>query len=298
MSSNRPTNLKIAVTGATGFIGSHTVSRLLSQGHRVSALVRDKEKAGAQLGSAELFEGRVEDVPSMVRCFRECDAVVHCVGIRRETGGVSFDTIHSQGTRNLISAMRQSDLKRVVYLSFLQARSFLDSPYHHTKWQGEESLRNAGLDYTILKPGVVYGARDGFLSGIRRTLNVAPFFALPPGPANLVAPLYVGDLVAAAEKCLHLPETVGKTFALVGPDRLTFRELIEKVGSVTGVTPSFLTVPLALQRLAALIMGRTMKEPLVSESQLTILTEPLTEPLNAVDPLPEALHPTTPFHLD
>lgn len=298
MSHSPPPQMKIAVTGATGFIGSHVVHHLLSRGHHVAALVRDKNKVGEKLGEAELFEGQIGDVPSTVRCFRDCDAVVHCVGIHRETNTASFEFIHNQGTRNLISALRQSEIKRVVYLSFLQARSFIDSPYHHTKWQGEESIRNAGLDYTILKPGVVYGKDDGFLSGIRRTLNTVPFFALPMGTPNRIAPLFVGDLAEVTEKSLLLPEAIGKTYSLVGPDAFTLRELVEKVGDSVGVIPSFLKVPLGLQRLAALIMGRTMREPLISDSQLTILTEPLTEPLVPADPLPQDLIPRTGFHTD
>lgn len=286
------------MTGATGFIGSHVVSHLLSRGYTVSALVRDAKSAVEKLEGADLCEGQLSDTPSLARCFQNCDAVVHCVGIHREDNSTSFESVHTQGTRNLVSALHQSHVTRVVHLSFLQARPFLSSPYHHTKWQAEELLRDSGLEYTVLKPGIVFGKGDGFSNGIRRTLNIAPFFAVPPGSTVKLAPLYVGDLAEIVEYCLSTPETKGKTFPLVGPTSYSLREIVEVVGDKVGVSPSFLPVPIPLQRFAAVLMKHFMSEPLVSDAQLTILSEPLDAPIIAAETLPDEARPRTPFQAD
>ena len=292
--------MKVAIAGGTGFVGSHLAVRLVAAGHSVALISRGKTSLPGRLKdlkNARHHHLEITDTPKLVEAMTGCDAVVNCVGIHREVGSQNFDRLHIQATKSLISALRQSQLTRLIHVSFLQARSYIDSPYHHTKWQGEEGLRATDLRWTVIKPGIIYGPGDGFVTNLKKTLTHMPFFVLSTGEDVTIAPLHIDDLTRVLEQCLIREDTVRKTFALVGAETYTLRQLVEQTAESIRVIPSFVRVPLALQRIAAMVMEKTMKEPLVSNAQITILGEHLIDSVTDCDVLPDDLQPTLGYRL-
>lgn len=291
--------MKVAIAGGTGFVGSHLAVRLVGAGHSVVLLSRGKTvppRRLQELPNVEHHHLEITDTPNLVQVISGCDAVVNCVGIHREKSSQTFDRLHIQAVRSLISALRQAQITRLIHLSFLQARSYIDSPYHHSKWQGEEVLRGTDLRWTVIKPGIIYGPGDGFVTNLKKTLTHMPFFVLSTGEDVTIAPLHVDDLTQLLEQCLIREDTLRKTFAPVGAENYTLRQLVELTAESIRVIPSFVRVPLALQRIAAMVMEKTMKEPLVSNAQITILGEHLIDAMSDCDPLPDDLQPTSGFH--
>jgi NADH dehydrogenase len=145
--------MKIAITGGTGFVGSHFAKRVLADGHEVVLISRS---AGSQANvphppAATHVTSDLSDADILASAFAGCDAIAHCAGINREIGSQTFQRIHVDGTRNVVEAAQRAGVRRIALMSFLRARPACGSPYHESKWAAEEIVRSSGLDYTIVK---------------------------------------------------------------------------------------------------------------------------------------------------
>src|SRR6185503_7556422 len=142
--------MRIAITGATGFVSSHLTNRLESEGHELVLIARGSRKDDVRLVVSDL-----SDVNVLTESFEGCNVVAHCAGINREIGDQTYDRVHVQGTRNVVEAAKSAGVRKIVLMSFLRARPLCRSPYHESKWEAEEIVRNSGLDYTVIKAGVI-----------------------------------------------------------------------------------------------------------------------------------------------
>ena len=138
--------MRIAITGATGFIGGHLKNRLTGEGHEVVRIGRHR------IDDA-IVHNSLDDVDQLTAAFAGCKAVAHCAGINREIGGQTYARVHVDGTRNVIEAARRAGVDKILFTSFLRARPDCGSAYHESKWTAEEVVRNSGLDFTIIKAG-------------------------------------------------------------------------------------------------------------------------------------------------
>ena len=290
--------MRIAITGGTGFLGGHLADLLVEQGHEVVLLAR-----GINPG-AHRFEERAQvtvvkialsQTLDMVTALKGCDAVFHCAGINREKGEQTFQAVHLDGTRNLLSAMRQVGVKRLIHISFLRAGPRVDSPYHVSKWQAEEMVRNSGLNYTIFRPGVIYGPGDQFLTNLKRTLNNLPFFGLVGFSKQSIAPLLIDDFTSILAAFIPLEESFGKTYAVVGPEQLTLAEIVDLTADTIDIIPQKIPLPLFVHRVAGLLMEMLMEDPLLTSAQVTMLSENLSEPAGPCDELPPEFRPQSKF---
>jgi hypothetical protein len=107
---------------------------------------------------------------------RDCNALVNLIGIKRQQGTQTFERVHVEATRHLIEAARELGIRRYIHISVDCSRPDSRSAYHDTKWRAEELIRSSGLNYTILKPGVVYGPGDDMVSHLVKMIRFAPVF--------------------------------------------------------------------------------------------------------------------------
>jgi uncharacterized protein YbjT (DUF2867 family) len=169
--------MRIAITGGTGFVGTHVARRLFEDGHEVVLVARGtrvpgpalRDRPGVTVGVSDLSEA----LP-LQRAFSGCEAVMHCAGINREIGRQTYEKVHIEGTQNVVEAARHAGVRKIVFMSFLRARPNCGSAYHESKWTAEEMVRRSGLDHTILKSGMVYGRGDHMLDHLSRA-----FFTFP-----------------------------------------------------------------------------------------------------------------------
>src|ERR1700730_11824878 len=146
--------MKIAITGGTGFIGSHLARRLVSEGHQVVPLARKRRNISVESAAMTFVSSDLSDPAVLANAFADCDAVAHCAGINREISKETYRKVHIEATKNVINAAQQAGVKKIVLMSFLRARPNCGSPYHESKWAAEEVVRNSGLNYTIIKSGM------------------------------------------------------------------------------------------------------------------------------------------------
>lgn len=155
--------MKVAITGGTGFVGRNLARQLVRSGHNVVLIARgldDRDTGIRSLEGALFAPVGTSDPKELAHIFADCDAVAHCAGINREIGDQTYDAVHVQGTRNVVDAAKEAKVGRVILMSFLRARPDCGSSYHESKWAAEEIVRASGLDYTVLKSGVIYGKGD------------------------------------------------------------------------------------------------------------------------------------------
>lgn len=281
--------MRVAITGATGFVGSHLAARLAGDGHE---LVRIGRRARA---SEEIVQAPLDDVERLTKAFAGCRAIAHCAGINRETGEQTYERVHVAATRNVVEAARRAGVEKIVLMSFLRARPDCGSAYHESKWAAEEIVRGSGLDYTIVKAGVVYGRGDHMLDHLSHAFHTFPIFALVGLKEQTVRPLAIEDLVHVVRAALVDRRLKRQTIAVVGPEEMYLREAVCRVAEVVGKHPVMFPLPIWCHRLLAHVFELTMKVPLVSVAQVRILSEGVAEPSSPVTPLPYDLVPTRRF---
>lgn len=271
--------MKVAITGGTGFVGRHLAERL---GAEQTVVV--SRRTGVE----------IDDVEALAAAFEGCDVVAHCAGINREIGGQTFERVHVAGTRAVIEAARRAGVKHIVMLSFLRARPDCGSAYHETKWAAEELLRHSGLEYTVLKAGMIYGPGDHMVDHVTKAVRTLPVFATVGYRERLVRPVPIEDavdvLVAALEGRIAEP-----TVAVMGVEELTLGEAVRRIARVADRRPVFFPVPVWSIRALAQLTEWTMRTPLVAKAQAMMLAEGVNEPLPYAPELPEALRPARPF---
>jgi NADH dehydrogenase len=195
----------------------------------------------------------------------------------------------------VVEAARHNGARKIVLLSFLRARPECGSAYHESKWEAEEIVRASGLNHTIFKAGVVYGRGDHMLDHLSRALYTFPVFGLVGMKEKPVRPLAVEDLVATIVASFHDARLSNKTVSITGPEEITLREAVRRVGEVIDRHPLYIPMPLATQKVIAWVAEATMKIPLLSLAQLRILSEGLVEALPPCETLPADLMPATRF---
>lgn len=265
----------ILITGATGFVGRNLVAELLKEGHRLRCLVRDPLSAKALLGAnCDLAPGDVTLYPSIQKAVtHDIEAAIHLVGILREERGVKFHSIHVDGTRNVVRALREAGVKRYLHISALGTRAGAKSLYHKTKWEAEEIIRASGLAYTIFRPSVLFGAEDKFTNLFSAIIRKMPAVGVPGSGGNLMQPLFVKDLVALMVFSLNEPDTIGKVFELGGPRRYKFDAIIDIIAKVLGRRVIKFHMPLAMLGLGALLAECFLKKPPITRAELVMLKE-------------------------
>jgi uncharacterized protein YbjT (DUF2867 family)/membrane protease YdiL (CAAX protease family) len=249
----------VAVLGGTGFLGRHVVATLREAGLVVHPLSRRNG-----------FDGR-HPTPEL---FRGIDAVVNLAGIKREAGSQTFDSVHVDLVRNLVETMKAAGIRRLIHISVVVARPAPELPYHDTKWKGEEVVRTSGLDYTILRPGVIYGDGDDMLSHLALMIRMSSIFPIAGRGAAPMRPVDVRDVASSVLAALRVPCS-GKTYDIVGPDRLALRDVVSRVAEALDRPLWIWSTPVALMRIPVRIMETVMTQPLSTRAQLAMLAEGL-----------------------
>jgi len=290
--------VKIAITGGTGFVGRNIARLLAGEGRQLVLISRgvDKTDPGLRrLPRTRLISMPLDNTSELATAFTGCEAVVHCAGINREQGEQTYRRVHVDGTRNVVDAARQARANKIVLISFLRARPDCGSGYHESKWAAEEIVRGSGLDYTVLKCGVIYGQGDHMLNHLSHAFYTFPVFAFVGFRDKPIRPNAVEDVARLTQAALLQRALSRRTVPVLGPEELTLRAAVRRVAQVVGRQPLMFPMPVWFHYLLGWCLERVMAVPLVSVAQVRILSEGLAEPSLPFDPMPAELAPKIPF---
>lgn len=290
--------MRIAITGGTGFVGRTLARSLVSEGHQVVLVSRGvdhRDPTTLELPRTIFRPIGLDDPQALARAFAGCDGVAHCAGINREIGLQTYSRVHIEGTRHVVQAARNAQVKKVALLSFLRARPDCGSGYHESKWAAEEIVRQSELSYTVFKAGVIYGRGDHMLDHLSHAFHTFPVFGLVGFQPQRVRPAAVEDVSKLLKSSLVDGALPRRTVAVTGPEEMTLPEAVRRVARVVGRQPLMFPMPLWFHHALAWCAERLMVTPLVSAAQVRILSEGLVEPAPPCERLPRELEPTIRF---
>ena len=286
--------MKIAITGGTGFAGRHLARALAAAGHHAVVIARGADRRDEAVRSTpgiSLFETDLSDPARLAEAFAGCDAVAHCAGINREIGPQTYRRVHVEGTAHALEAAHKARIQRFLLLSFLRARPGCGSPYHESKWAAEELVRQSGLDYTILKAGMIYGRGDHMLDHISHVVHTFPLFATVGIRERPIRPVAIEDVVDILIASLVHGRLSSQTVFVLGPETLLLSEAVRRVAATVGRRVWIVPAPVWFHYALSWIFERTMRIPLVATAQVRMLAEGFLEAAPFAAPLPEDLTP-------
>jgi NADH dehydrogenase len=263
---------RVLVLGGSGFVGRQVCEQLARLGWHITVPTRRAVNAARvqSLPGLTVIEANVHKEADLARLMPGHDAVVNLVAVLHGSEE-RFESVHVDLPGKIASAMKKAGVQRLVQISALGADPQGPSMYQRSKARGETVLHNAGLQLTILRPSVIFGAEDKFLNLFADLQAVAPFMPLA-GSGTSFAPVWVGDVARAVIVCLQKLDTIGQTYELCGPDVLTLGELVQRAGQWAGVNHGqgrpIIGLPMWVGWLQAAAMELAPGEPLMSRDNL------------------------------
>ncbi|MEO6292099.1 MAG: complex I NDUFA9 subunit family protein, partial [Burkholderiaceae bacterium] len=264
---------KILVLGGTGFVGRHVCEKLTRLSYCVTVPTRRRENAKLvqHLPRLDVLEANIHDPATLARLVAGHDAVINLVAILHGDDA-AFERTHVALPTALARACTQTEVKRVVHVSALGAALDAPSMYQRSKARGEAALQVAGLDLTLLRPSVIFGADDKFLNMFAALQKVFPVMPLA-GSATRFQPVWVEDVAQAIVNSVSHPvQTVPALAEACGPDVFTLKELVQLAARCSGINRGqgrpVLALPMALGRVQAAVMRLLPGEPMLSRDNL------------------------------
>lgn len=247
--------MKILLTGATGFIGSHIAQALSAAGHEVVCAVRNPGLARRKLPHLPVVQVDYANATTAnvwAPRLSGIDLVINAVGILQETRSQRFDTLHYLAPRALFEACHLAGIPRVIQISALGADAQARSPYHLSKKAADDYLASLPLQSAIVQPAMVFGAEAPAAIMFQRIARL-PVIPLPGKGAQQLQPVHIDDLTDAIVALVDSPDMPTGRLILVGPTPLSLRNFYTRLRTALGIrSPArFLPIPMKLIELGA-----------------------------------------------
>ena len=285
----------ILVVGGSGFVGHAIVAKLVADGWRVRVPTRNRSRARhlLTLPTVEVIQADLLDDAALDALVEGVGAVVSLVGVLHsppgEPYGPAFRAAHVDIPARLVAACQRHGVRRFVHISALGADADGPSEYQRSKAAGEAAIRDASpaLDWTILRPSVIFGREDSFLNLFAGIVRLAPLMPLG-GAACRFQPVWVEDVARVVAESLVRRDAIGLACDLAGPRTYSLADLVRYVGQLCGRTPWVIPVPEGVAMLQARLM-ELAPNPMMSRDNVRSMRRD-----NVTDgpPLPFGLTPT------
>jgi NADH dehydrogenase len=298
---------RVAVIGASGFLGRYAVKHLAARGTLIAAVVRNVEAAlflqpMGDVGQIARFGANILDEARLAPAIAGADAVVNLVGILHESGRQRFDLIHREGAARLATLARAAGVKHFVHISAIGADPASPSSYARTKAEGEQMVRAAFPEAVILRPSVVFGPEDDFFNRFASLAVLLPALPLIGGGKTRFQPVFVGDVAKAVAAALDDPAAAGCIYELGGPRIYTFKALMALVLAETRRKRLLLPLPWTLASLQAAVLEWLPTPPLTRDQVKLLRRDNVVAPgaltLKDLGIEPTAVEAVVPSYLD
>ena len=263
------------IFGGSGQIGRNLIRKLTKNNFRVTIITRNIHqksyviKTQANAGYIDIVEANIHEEKKIRDLFKKSEVCINLIGILYEKKADSFRNIHTVFPSLLAKLSKEYNLKHFIHLSALGINEAKDSNYAQSKLEGENNiLKNFPLA-TILRPSVVYSADDNFTTNFMTLLNRLPFFPLYYNGKTKFSPIHCSDLTDVIYYVIS-NNIYSKIIECVGPEILSFKEIMQKLLNLIEKKRILLPMPLPIAKITAR-MFEIMPKPLLTRDQLKLL---------------------------
>ena len=257
--------MRVLLTGGSGFIGGHVLRELRSHGHEVVGLARSSDSADTlSAGGAEPIWGDLDDAASIDAAF--ADAAADCL--------INVASLGFGHAPTIVSAAENAGLARAVFVSTTAIFTALPAPSKRVRVAAERTVTSSSLDWTIIRPTMIYGAPDDRnLSRLVGLVSRTPVVPLPGDGSHLQQPVHVADLAATIVRAAERDVAIGHAYNVAGPEGITFRQILEETYEAVGRSSRFVKIPMGATRGVIGTYEQIVPNPRLKVEQLDRLEE-------------------------
>jgi uncharacterized protein YbjT (DUF2867 family) len=264
----------VTVFGGTGFLGRSIVRNLRVHDFSVRVASRHPERGHALLGpdnpQLRSIKVDVRDERSVADALADTYGAVNAVSLYLERGQETFHSVHVESAQRVAAQAQRGGVKRLIHVSGIGAHPRSQSLYIRKRGEGELAVREAFGDAVLIRPAVMFGPNDAFLTTILKLLNQFPFFPMFGDGQMRLQPVYVEDIGEAMVKIMQWEQTGPTMFEFGGPRVYSYQELLRTVASAAGVKPVLFPVPFAAWTALAWI-SEMLPSPPIARNQVELM---------------------------
>jgi len=264
------------IFGGSGQIGRYLIRKLTKNDYRVTVVTRNIHqksyiiKTQANAGFIDVVEANIYDEEKIRKLFEKADICINLVGILFEKKrGNTFKNIHTLFPSILAKLCKEYNLQNFIHMSALGINDAVDSKYAKSKLEGERNILNSFPVATVLRPSIVYSVDDNFTTSFMTLLNRLPIFPLYYSGKTKFMPIHCSDLTDVIYHVVS-KNINSKIIECVGPETITFKEIIERLLELIRKKRFLLSLPLPLANLSAKFF-QLFPNPLLTQDQLRLL---------------------------
>jgi NADH dehydrogenase len=293
---------QVTIFGGSGFIGRHLVARLAATGATVRVAARHPALMPTSPGQVrfKLVRADILDEAEVRAAIQGCDAVINLVGILVEGEPQTFTAIHEEGARRVAAIAHNLGVKQLIHMSALGVSRAAPALADRSKAAGEEAVRAAFPDVTIVRPSMVFGPDDHFFNRFATLAQRLPVLPLIGGGRTKFQPVYVEDVVDGFTAILACPARRGRTYEFGGPRIYTFKELLGFLCAEIRARPLLVPLPFWMAEALGVALQSFPDAPLTRDQVRLLRTDKIVSGAETLANLgiePKALEAVVPEYL-
>lgn len=238
--------LNILVTGATGFLGKRLVAALLKKNYKVKVSLRENRKMPFSHENLESFDCDLQDTMHLKEVCKNIDIIIHLAAVINARNKEEYIKVNVSGTINLINCVNNNPPKQFIFISSVNVLNG-SSYYALSKKEAEREVMKSGLNYTIIRPTMLYGPGDvkniGYIVDFAQKWHFIPNF--DNGEYQL-QPLFIDDLVKAIVLVINEARSFNKVYNLGGADIVSFNKMISMIKQILSVKTRIIRLPIRI----------------------------------------------------
>src|SRR6476660_7296165 len=264
----------VAVFGGTGFLGRRVVRHLRKRGFSVRIASRHPDRGDELFAlddpQLQSVEADIHDEQSVARTLAGVYGVVNAVSLYVEHGTETFQSLHVERAQRLATQAYQAGVERLVHVSGIGADAASPSRYIRKRGEGELAVRAAFANALLIRPAVMFGTDDVFLTTILKLLRQLPIYPMFGRGRTRLQPVYVEDVAEAVVRVMWRAETPSKFFEFGGPRVYSYEEFLRAVAHQAGLAPLLVPIPFAVWRALAWV-SQILPGPPLTRNQVELM---------------------------
>jgi nucleoside-diphosphate-sugar epimerase len=255
----------VLLIGATGFLGLPVIKKLLKSSYEVNCLVRTSSDRSDLLdvlepaGKKIVFSiGTLQSEDSIIPVIKKANSIVYMVDLK-----------HTHLLQAFLNTVKRTGLKRVVFISSTTVLIPLESTVKNQKINSESLIKNSGLDYTILRPSMIYGSKDDInFSKMIRFIKKKGFFITFGSGNNLIQPIYIEDVADAVSNVLDNKKTYSKIYNIAGKNPIKYNDMLNIIRNKLKKQFKVIKLPIKFSKFLISIYTKISKNPILTPDQI------------------------------